>query len=281
MEFMKTEKFLNWLCIVIPHILIVIPLTVMAVYIPALQIVCWIGVGLDALWFLFRYTRCRAVPILLCLALATSAQAAPEQEKPEGGGVICGIAVIVVGGIVCYHIVKTCKKAYAKTNAPSEELFLSLSGSGDDYAAADLSFCGYCYEPSDLVPSQHGETLVVGVTREENISLEVVPAEKAMSRIQFSDYLAGHGIQMQPGRQYARAGVPDEPWNVPISFPQDRALVPHVIVGYSGINTVIERSFEPNWPWEAILTNTAPAGIGFQFTDNTTSEKAFYRARKL
>lgn len=243
-----------------------------------------------AIWFFtIRHDSKKLVAVIaisLALAVPTKSAEPPRPPPQEAAAYACGVVVIVVGAVVVYQVVKFCKKAYARqTNSTPEEFSLSASAGGPA-AAADVWFCGYCYEPDLTLTtgvvdwSELRETTIEG-TVSGNGALSITLVTNLGTRTDFLADMAALGLTMQPGRQYAIGGRPANQWDVPILFAAERGDVPHVtIVGNDMRTVVVERSFD-TVTWTPVVTNTSPANMKIRFMDSSDEPAVIYRARVL
>lgn len=247
----------------------------------------WIGVVKRDITIMRGLTSTVLVIALLLappLTLTTKSSEPPRQPPQEAAAYACGVVVIVVGAVVVYQVVKFCKKAYARqTNSTPEEFTLSASAGGPA-AAADVWFCGYCYEPDLTLTagvvdwSNLRETTIEGtVTGSGSLSITLVT--NLGTRTDFLADMAALGLPMQPGRQYALGGRPANQWDVPILFAAERGDVPHVTIAGNDMRTVVvERSFD-TVTWTQVVTNTSPANMKIRFMDSSDEPAVIYRAR--
>ncbi len=195
---------------------------------------------------------------------------------PEETGVVMGVAVVIVGGVAVYVIIRACQVAYPKkTNQPPE---LNMAMAGDSMAASQIAGSDYCWADIDLsTPVVDMNCLIAG----NDIGPELtIVRTTSCTMAEFKAQMAALGLNLTLGNHYARNGQPANQWDVPIIFDSETGRMPSVTIypGQPSVRCVAERTRDFS-TWEPLITNSIPIGMKMVISDNAGSDCGFYRVR--
>ncbi len=223
----------------------------------------------------------------------------PTVPQPQPlAGAVCGVVVIVVGGIVIYKLAKFCQKKFSKppdppnTNDPPASLVWSMDGPVPSYGGANTpATCPSC--PTSFAPVLQDAGLPVSETAfqltayvDDTIGTPVAmlaaafvePETQQEDWNSFEADLAGWGLHLSPysvgSASYSINGQPCDASQSPISF--DFAGNVTVNLGGPLYSVLVERSSDLI-SWQPILQTFVSAQTPLVITDTSQDNQAFYR----
>lgn len=221
----------------------------------------------------------------------------PPQPQPIVGAV-CGVVVIVVGGIIVYKLAKFCQRKFSKppdppsTNDPPANLVFALDGPQPSYGGANTpSTCPSCPVSFGALAQDAGRAasetpfqLTAFVDDSSGAPIVVMTASLVEPDTQQEDWaaftadLAGWGLTLSPyhvgASSYSINGQPCDASQSPISF--DFAGNVTVDLGGPLYSVLVERSSDLI-SWQPILQTFVSAQTPLVVTDVSSERQSFYR----